>query len=140
MALFGSLKMGFRLLPYVALIGLFGTMFLTNQKNIDAMKSVTKRLDTVIEETQGLNDRLEAMKRGQDALSAVVEVSNERASQQAAISKNQTRLLKEIANAKPEEDGPVAPVLDRTLTSIDSLRDEAKTGKGGGNSKADPAS
>jgi hypothetical protein len=134
-----GIKAGLKALPYIALAGLFATMFITNQRNIDAMKNVTGRLDKMIVETQGLQDRLKAMQQGQDALAAVVDVTNQRASQQVAISKNQSALLKEIANAKPEDDGPVAPVLDRTLNSIDRLRNESKAG-GGDGAKAAPAS
>ncbi len=128
-----------QLLPYIAVAGLFATMFITNQKNIDAMKDVTGRLDKMIVETQGLQDRLDAMKRGQVALEEVIQTSNELAADQAAANSQQTKLLKEIANAKPEDDGPVAPVLDRTLTSIDRMRDEAEAARRGDGTQTNPA-
>lgn len=140
MGIFSNLRMGARLLPYIAVAGLFATMFLTNQKNIDAMKDVTGRLDKMIVETRGLQDQLEQMKRGQVALTEVLDVSNDRADEAARQNQQQTKLLREIASAKPEDDGDVAPVLDRTLTSIDGLRGEAKAANGGDGSKAGPAS
>lgn len=127
--MFGILK-DIRFHAYLLAALAFFALWNVNANSARAMRDQSAKLEQLIGEANNFKTTLNDLRNEQQATQDAIRRLGEQARRQEQVTKQLSQITRDIQNARPEDDGPIAPVLRNTLNSVDGLRKQT-TGEDG---------